>query len=174
MRKPRNMQDFVNRFESNVYPEPNTGCWLWGAGENGCGYGRLYNNKKPIAVHRFSLEHYTGVTLLSTDVVCHRCNNTFCVNPVHLYIGTQSDNMQQAQRDKRTGGFLKPQIPVIQYTLNGVFVAKFNSVSDIRRLLKYSQGTISQVCRGERIQAYGYKWKYITPDEVNNRLNQSK
>src|SRR5690242_5427979 len=88
----------IDRFWDFVFPEPNSGCWLWGGPQNGHGYGRLYDGKKAVAAHRLSLSIH-GIHLQFDDVVCHRCNTPCCVNPSHLYVGTQKDNMQQAFRE---------------------------------------------------------------------------
>ena len=50
--------------------------------------------------------------------------------------------------------------PVLQYTLDGKFVKKWKSQSDVERNLGYSQRNISACCRGKYKSLYGYVWKY--------------
>lgn len=78
---------------SNSIPEPNSGCWLWTAGA-GCGYGSVWFGKKVIGAHRLSLHAFTGFDLSSNLLALHKCNNTYCVNPDHLYPGHQWQNIQ--------------------------------------------------------------------------------
>ena len=77
-------------FYRNVYPEPNTGCWLWGGKQDDSGYGSFYLNGIARA-HRVSLYIHCVDFNVNLDVL-HRCDNPSCVNPEHLYQGTQSDN----------------------------------------------------------------------------------
>ena len=81
--------------------EPNSGCWLWEAGVDNKGYGRITvsNKKKMELAHRVSwMLHNNQVP---SGFVLHRCDNTYCVNPDHLYVGTQKDNMlDRSQRGR--------------------------------------------------------------------------
>lgn len=49
---------------------------------------------------------------------------------------------------------------VVQYTLDGTFVAKYPSAREAARLINKSQAAISRACLGIYKQAYGYLWKY--------------
>ncbi len=68
--------------------------------ENGCweykkldarGYGALNNKGKAIKAHRFSYEYHI-CKIPDGMMICHHCDNSKCVNPLHLYPGTAKDN----------------------------------------------------------------------------------
>lgn len=50
--------------------------------------------------------------------------------------------------------------PVVQYTLDGVFVAEYPSAKDVKRLYGYDNGHIGECCNGKRKTAYSYVWRY--------------
>ena len=89
----------TQRFLKYVSPEPNTGCWLWTGHIDKWGYGRFFvsGNGSSLA-HRASWAIHRGNT--EGLHVLHRCDNPPCVNPVHLWLGTNFDNM----RDMMTKG----------------------------------------------------------------------
>jgi hypothetical protein len=71
------------------------GCWVWqGTLFKNTGYGQITYNKKVGSTHRLSLHAFCGFDLKSEKMVLHRCDVRSCVNPDHLYVGTQSDNMR--------------------------------------------------------------------------------
>lgn len=50
--------------------------------------------------------------------------------------------------------------PVVQKTMNGEFVAKYASCSEIPRVTRYKRTTVVECLRGRIRNAYGYKWEY--------------
>lgn len=72
-------------------------CWLWTGSKRGA-YGKIKNSRKSLLSHRVSYELHFGV-IPNGMLVCHRCDIPGCVNPNHLFLGTQSDNLKDC-RDK--------------------------------------------------------------------------
>lgn len=81
------------RFWERVSKRP-SGCWLWTGNRVGGGYGALSLAKQPhILAHRYSWELHRGPIPPDTKVL-HTCDTPACVNPDHLWLGSQKDNVR--------------------------------------------------------------------------------
>ncbi len=77
------------------------GCWLWkGATFKNGGYGRIIIKGKHYRAHRLSYELFK---VPPGDMkVCHTCDVTRCVNPDHLWLGTDTENIADRDAKGRT------------------------------------------------------------------------
>ena len=89
-------------------PDLNTGCWLWrNSGRNGDEYGRAVHDGLWASASRTSWIVHNGSIPKGpsgrTLYVCHKCDTPPCVNPAHLWLGTNADNMADMRAKGRQG-----------------------------------------------------------------------
>ena len=88
--------DLFKRFESKYIVDETTGCWLWTAGLFSNGYGQFWFNGRTHHAHRISYLLYKGDIDDESLFVCHSCDVKICVNPAHLWLGTNSANQNDS------------------------------------------------------------------------------
>ena len=94
----------IDDYWNKVNKETSTGCWEWTGRLTKDGYGGFKMNHQDMQVHRWSMV-FKGHNIAEL-VVCHKCDNPKCVNPDHLFLGTQADNVRDMIAK---GRYVKPQ-----------------------------------------------------------------
>ncbi len=85
----------MERFESFVVPEPNSGCWLWLGAVSGSSknkYAQFWSGEKVVHGHRWIYEKLYGIIGPGLEID-HKCRITCCVNPDHLRAITHRENV---------------------------------------------------------------------------------
>lgn len=110
---------FAERFGSRFQVDKETGCWNWDGPKTPKGYGRIagvvidgvrYTEpERAMLAHRASWLLYCGPIPKGEGahgtVVMHKCDNPACVNPHHLALGTQADNVRDMiQKGRKVSG----------------------------------------------------------------------
>lgn len=94
----------IDDFWKQVKKETPTQCWEWIGQKNKDGYGCFQMNKQWMHTHRWSML-FTNKNPAG-HVVMHSCDNPACVNPAHLSLGTQQDNIKDMHNK---GRYVKPK-----------------------------------------------------------------
>ena len=130
---------------------------------------KLYKNSKArfYYVHRLVWEAFNGQ--IPEGLQVNHINEIKSDNRLsNLNLMTSKENCNWGSRNERRA---KKQIngkkskPVLQFTLEDVFVKEYPSLKQVKRETGFNQGNIVNCCKGKYKQMYGYIWKYAK--EVN-------
>lgn len=87
-------------FFGNIKKNKKTGCWNWTRVKNSDGYGCVWWKGKLWLSHRLAFELKVK-PIPPGQFVCHICDHRDCINPDHLFLGTNTDNMRDCSAKGR-------------------------------------------------------------------------
>lgn len=132
---PRRLIPVKERFWAKVAKAGPDECWLWAGSTRHGGYGSLRGegSRTCISAHRYSYEQHKG-QIPDGTVVCHSCDTPACVNPAHLWAGTELQNALDKERKGRGnhGWRWSFKAPKIQPREKPTMEERFWSKVDIR------------------------------------------
>ena len=148
-------RSLMQRVIDSSIPEPNSGCWLWLGCTNGR-YPQLKEKRKNIYAHRIACESVHGE--LGELQALHKCDNPICVNPDHLYPGTQLQNVRDCiDRGRfKSPGATVPECGSDRYNAklteaNAVYIRTSSEKGiDLASRFGVTPGIISEIRSGKR------------------------
>jgi hypothetical protein len=161
---PRQVVD-LDYLLARVEFEPNTGCWLWSGAPGAGGYGVIRFDRRYQKAHRVSWALHRGFMPPREIKVCHKCDTPACVNPDHLWLGTQADNVADMVAKGRQRGVTRygTANPVSRLTEEAVWVIRniidigVVSQNEIARRWGVSPMTISRIANWQM-------WPHVSLD----------
>lgn len=145
------MKSIIKRFEEKFLKKGEDECWEWLASKN-YGYGQFRVFGTIQKAHRISYELYVE-EIPNKMSVLHKCDNPFCVNPHHLFLGTQQDNVDdminKGRKRNPTGGGKLTERQVLQ------ILSETGLYKEIGKKYGVTDMTVLRIKKG-------YSWKRIT------------
>lgn len=96
----------TKRFERKLIKKGPDECWPWNGWHNDRGYPMLdvsHPTKRKIRASRYAYTYFTGIPVPKEMNILHKCDNPACLNPAHLFLGTQQDNIADCKAKGRIG-----------------------------------------------------------------------
>ena len=142
----------TERIEAKVEKIPEGGCWIWMGTTTVRGYGQLISHSRKHYAHRASYETFVG-PIPDGMYVCHACDNVYCVNPAHLFLGTQKQNLEDMARKKRsTWGERNPMAKLTSNDANLIRQMKSDGANtkELAKQFGVSKSNITAIIRKDR------------------------
>jgi transcriptional regulator with XRE-family HTH domain len=140
----------AERFWEKVDYRTRDECWEWTAAVNDRGYGVVKFGGRQQKAHRVAYKLTRG-EIPEGMLVCHACDNPSCVNPDHLWLGTNADNTADRDAKGRTQKGERHYASTLSDEVVAQIRADGDNLSQARLAEKYgtSQSHVGRILRGE-------------------------
>lgn len=150
-------QKYIDRFWRKVRIGAPDECWEWQRGQSSCGYGKYHAAGMGFGAHRFAYLVTRGGIPEGMNVN-HSCDNRLCVNPAHLWVGSQAENMADMDAKGRHP-MLEENNPRIKLTAEQVREIRESfttgGITQADLSLKYG---VSRPCISQIVTYSRWKW----------------
>ena len=143
------------RFNERIMIVAESGCHIWMGEINTLGYGYFKTDKKRHLAHRFSYQVEHG-EIPRGLVVRHQCDTPSCVNPNHLVLGTQRENVLDSVRRGRANRAKGSALSQSKLTEDDVAEIRKTAASDCEIARRF--GVHHSTIRNIRIRK---TWKHL-------------
>lgn len=133
------------RLERLSIPVPECGCFIWlGSIKKNNSYGCFRIKRKTKLAHRVSWEIANGKIPKGMNVL-HSCDTPSCINPDHLFLGTQQENIADMKKKNRCANGEK--LPQSKLTTEDIKAIRISNLSgrELSKLFNVSEGNISMI-----------------------------
>ncbi len=158
--KNKDRLSLKDRIFSKIEVNKTNGCWEMKLTKYHR-YPQIQIGKKSVRAHRVSFEIFNDKKIPPDKFCLHKCDNTKCVNPEHLFLGTLRENMQDMIKKGRNRYNPPVGIRCAQHKLNE------NQVLEIRKLFKkgMNQAELSKKYKVHNVTIHyivkNKTWKHI-------------
>jgi hypothetical protein len=142
----------IDRFWGRVAKGGPDECWEWQRGTFGTGYGCYRHEGRNVYAHRLAWELTHGPI---EDGLCvrHSCDNPLCVNPAHLLLGTDADNVRdKVERERQHRGEGSPMSKLTDSAVRCIRALYAERQADQKKLAELygvDQAQISRIVSGK-------------------------
>lgn len=139
----------ADRIRKNTEVNQKTGCWEWTASKTSSGYGKIFVVGRLRAAHRVSYELRHGPIQDGMHVL-HRCDNPSCINPDHLFLGTDADNAaDKVAKGRQPRGSWHYKAKISEDDVLAILSAKNEAPKNLAMQFGVSPSTISLIRSGK-------------------------